>query len=284
MSSSARDSTTPTSRCRKPCGSPGRPASSSASRRSTSSTTPISASRGASSAARTSAASPTRGSPAAIPARRGRSSSRCGRRSEVGCEMRLRLRLTAVLTAFAVLSAVAPTAWSQPQRAMGVLVLHYYGPDMPMRTPFDPAFTRVITEAPSRPFELFSEALETYRFTDPDHESRFVAYLRGKYAGRVDVIVAVADPAVAFLERHRDDLFPHVPVLAYVTAGPPPPGTTSASGGIWGGARISENFELLLALHPAVRRVVVVDGAVANSGILEKEIRLRFTALGSRAS
>src|SRR5262245_56831534 len=192
-------------------------------------------------------------------------------------------RAVATLGALALMWA-SPVSGSDPPRPKGVLLLHYYGTDFPFRARFDPAFAEVINAAASGSFDLFTEALEAYRFREPDHEQRFVDYLQTKYAGRVDVVVAVVDPALAFLERHRDRMFPGAPVLAFLTGTPPAPGTSVAAAGVWEGSRLGENLDLILALHPSARHVVVVEGAVENTGNTEREVRRRFEPLASRAS
>jgi two-component system sensor histidine kinase UhpB len=153
----------------------------------------------------------------------------------------------------------------QPKR---VLVIHQYSVDMPFRTAFDPAFLKAIHEAISGPVEIYSEALETYRFPSREHDELMRDYFRRKYRGRhLEAVVAVYDTALRFVRMHRLELFPDVPIVAFTSrpiereAGEPVTGVSV-------GSTIAETGRLALRLHPGARQLYVIDGALQNSGAL----------------
>ena len=57
-------------------------------------------------------------------------------------------------------------------------------------------------------------SLVTARFSDEDPEVPFVEYLRALFAKHpLDLIVSIGAPAAAFVQRHRQQLFPTTPMV-----------------------------------------------------------------------
>jgi signal transduction histidine kinase len=72
----------------------------------------------------------------------------------------------------------------------------------------------VITSELDGEVEFYSESLNLSQFTRPDHDIVMLDYLQRKYAEqRLDLIVAVLTPTLDFLLRHRESLFPTVPIV-----------------------------------------------------------------------
>jgi signal transduction histidine kinase len=64
------------------------------------------------------------------------------------------------------------------------------------------------------PLDVIEHSLITARFGDDDSESAFVQYLRALYAKHpLDLIICLGAPAVGFVQRHRQELFPFTPML-----------------------------------------------------------------------
>ena len=104
---------------------------------------------------------------------------------------------------------------------------------MPFKAEFDPSFARTLRNESPAPVTLYEEVLETYRFTGEAQDTNVVNYLRQKYSGRkIDVVVAVLDPALIFLMRHRDQLFTGVPVVGVLTKKANPPIDFPLAGGV----------------------------------------------------
>jgi PAS domain S-box-containing protein len=180
----------------------------------------------------------------------------------------------------------APVAAAQPADQKQILLLHYYGADSPGKAAFDPAFAGTLRTESAYSVALHSEILETYRFTGEAHERIVADYLRQKYAGfRIDVIVALFDPALAFVLRHRDDLFKGVPVVAVVIREPSAATRQlGVAGMLQAPSHIRDTIEIAMTLQPTLRHLVVVDGVLDNSGSPEAETRKQFKGLEGRLS
>jgi len=181
----------------------------------------------------------------------------------------------------AVLGSCTNASAGQPVRR--VLVLHWLGLDALFRPGFDAALERDLRQNRTAAIELYSETLETYRFSPDTHETLMLEYLRRKYAGtHLDAIVAVWDPAVAFLRKYGAELFPNVPVVFLAYGAPPPDERGAGMTGVLQPAPIAETMDLIANLHPRARRLVVVDSTAVIGADLEPEIRARFQPLADR--
>lgn len=120
--------------------------------------------------------------------------------------------VAAVLAAAAGLFAAAPAhADPGPKR---VLIIHSFGRDY---APYDAViatFRRELATRSPEPVVFMEAALDAARRIGPDEEAAFVAYLGARFSAPApDLVVASAGPAAQFLVRHRDALFPDVPIV-----------------------------------------------------------------------
>src|SRR5262245_27406249 len=184
--------------------------------------------------------------------------------------MALRL-LTRVVPAVALQAVVwtCPVASAQPRSVRTALAVLWSSEDFPANPVMDGAIRRVLLSRPEAPVDYFSEYLESDRFPDESATLAFRDYLQRKYQGRrIDVVLAITDPALQFVLHYRDQLFPGVPVVATATSAL---GVQLAAAGVtgtmWRAADV-ETIELALSLHPSTQRVFVVAQEVAP-GYLE---------------
>jgi signal transduction histidine kinase len=137
-----------------------------------------------------------------------------------------------------------------------------------------------------RPVLKFDESLDAPRFTGPDYESLVVTYLREKYAARPpDVIVAVAEPSVGFLLRHRAELFTGTPIVhtgvdvAFLRTLPRLPADLV-------GVPVEYDFrptiDLALRWHPRARRLLIVTGTTEVDRRWEAQLRAHVPHLEER--
>jgi signal transduction histidine kinase len=164
-----------------------------------------------------------------------------------------------------------------------VLVLHTYGHEAAFRAAFDAGLEKAIRSAAAGTVDLYIETLEQYRFPGMDAVV-MRDYLRAKYARKkIDVVVAVLDPAQEFLLKHRDALFTDVPIVSFLMKRPVTnPGAAMTS--VWVGYQFREVTELALHLHPDRRRIVVIDGALGNPGDVQQEVESQLKGLEPKAS
>jgi signal transduction histidine kinase len=172
-----------------------------------------------------------------------------------------------------------------------VLVLYPYGRLLPGVDPKlrsshgygDLGLAAGFAARPDVPITISSEFLDVVRFGGPEQERAIARYIRDKYAPQPpQVIVAVADAALAFVVRHRAELFPQVPVV-YLGVNaeflqsmqPLPPDVV--------GTPVAHEFvgtiEQARRWHPKARRLVVVTGTSPSDRDWEQRLRAAATRL-----
>jgi signal transduction histidine kinase len=140
--------------------------------------------------------------------------------------------------------------------------------------------------------EFYSESLNISQFKEPDRDAGLREHFQRKYGGkRLDLIVAVMEPALDFLLRHGAALFPGVPIVicgadsADVEGRRLPPNIT----GVLVKRVYGPTLDVALRLQPDTREVFVVAGTSRFEqrllGIARRDLeafagRVRITYLG----
>ena len=118
--------------------------------------------------------------------------------------------------------------------------------------------------------DISVEYLDAKRFFDPDDERTAKDFLIGKYRGRrVELIFALDNPAMDLLTRHREELFPGVPVVfsgisdyrRYMESG------RGKITGVVEKHDVRNTLETALSFHPGAKEILVVNDNT-SSGIL----------------
>jgi|SRR5579871_2918328 len=110
---------------------------------------------------------------------------------------------------------------------------------------------------------LYYEYLDTVRFEESDRRARQRAILKEKYRDRpLDLVVAIAPSAVAFVNESRDELWPGIPVLLTSYSGPIPQAMAARpkSAGVmfeWG---FDRSLVVMKSVVPDMARVAIVGG------------------------
>jgi hypothetical protein len=95
-----------------------------------------------------------------------------------------------------------------------VLILHSFGRDFAPYNGVSSVFRTELARQSTAPIEFLEASLETARVTEFGSEIPIVEYLRVLTADRLPaLVVPFGAPAVNFLSRHRERLFPDVPIL-----------------------------------------------------------------------
>lgn len=190
------------------------------------------------------------------------------------------LVLLILLPAFA---RAQPGASSSPPKR--VLLLYFYGPENPERMAYDEGFRAGLRSFGPGGVEFYSETLETYRFPSGDHDEVVRDYLRRKYsATKLDAVAAVADSALEFALRYRDELFPGVPIVYSAAARPKLDPRQAGVTGLWQGPKMRATVDLALQLQPETKQVYVISGKLNNNGLLEAAARAQLKGLEQRVS
>jgi signal transduction histidine kinase len=115
-----------------------------------------------------------------------------------------------LLSVVVLLLAMTSEAFSEPKR---VLLLHSFGRDFAPWSEYARTFREELDRQSPDPIDLYEASLATARFPD-EEEGPFVDYLRALFAKRrLDLVVAIGSPAVGFVQRHRQQLFPSIPAV-----------------------------------------------------------------------
>jgi len=169
------------------------------------------------------------------------------------------------------IASCAVTASAQPPAARNVLTIHWGAQDYPTAAPVNKAIRDALTANATVPIEYFIEYLESDRFPDVAADT-LAETIRRKYADRhIDLVMAVADPALQFALDRRSKLFPDAPIV-FSGVGVPSEAVRREGAGLTAvmrAAAYGETLNLALALHPSTEQVFVVanprDAATAES-------------------
>jgi signal transduction histidine kinase len=116
--------------------------------------------------------------------------------------------------AFIPASSASSASSAEPKT---VLVLHSFGRDFKPWSEYAKAIRLELERQSPWPLDIQEHALFTARSADADPEGAFVAYLDALYSKRPpDLIVSIGAPAAAFVQRHREELFPAAPMILTV--------------------------------------------------------------------
>ena len=159
--------------------------------------------------------------------------------------------------ALALLMTTAASAADPPRT---VLVIHWGPEDFPSTPVINAAISEVLQSDPDLRVDYFVEHLETDLFDADTASAALAEYIRLKYVGRrIEVVMAIADPALRFALDHRPELFPQAAIVYSGIAIPKAP--SADTGGITGELRAGayvETLELALTLHRSTSQVFVI--------------------------
>jgi signal transduction histidine kinase len=165
------------------------------------------------------------------------------------------------LCAFAFVAAIC-TGAAQAQVKSVVTVL-----GAEIRSPAYETMARAVREtldaSGDGAVEHYTEYLDNARFPGPEQEVELAEHLRKRYSDRhIDVVIAFDPPAVRFVLKHRDQIFPGVPVVFGAVRAPTlaqlklPPDFIGLPVHLEPGPTI----RMALALRPDARELVFVSG------------------------
>jgi len=178
----------------------------------------------------------------------------------------------AMLTVLTLLGSGVPGACA----AADVLLVYSQNRLLPGNIDFERGLRETSGGEATRGVKFFAEFLDSPEFGGEAHETRTAVYLHEKYAGRPPrVIVGAGAGALAFLVRHRAEMFPDVPIV-YGAVDRRFVRTLALPADVIGvpvDYDIRGTLELALRLQPNARRLVVVTGASRWGHDRQREIR-----------
>ena len=109
----------------------------------------------------------------------------------------------------------------------------------------------------------------------------FGDFLRLKYGShRFDLVIAMDDSTIEFLDQVRDELFPATPIVFFSTRSSPR--RVPNSTGVTAELNLASSLELAVQLQPDLRHVFVVSGAEAANRVNVGMAREQFRSFESR--
>jgi len=158
---------------------------------------------------------------------------------------------------------------AQQSEPKNVLVLFSFRPTLPVASEWDQGIRSIFKAEPNLKVDADIEYLDLSRFNDPNYIKMMFNVFRHKYfESKPDLIIAVYEPALDFLLRHQENLFPGVPIVfggverAFIENQGNMPEIT----GVYQGNSFIKTLETALNLHPNTRHIRIFVGA----GMLEQ--------------
>jgi len=166
-----------------------------------------------------------------------------------------------------------------------VLMLHSFDRDVKPWSDHAKNIRAEIEQQSRWPLEISDHSLMTASSSNEDSEAAFVEYLRALHAKRpLDLIVSLGAPAVAFVQRHRQDLFVATPmVFTAVEQRRIRYSTLTANDTVVAFAHsFPAVFENILRVLPETKTVAVVNGNSPTEKFWFQEIRREVRRFANR--
>jgi len=155
--------------------------------------------------------------------------------------------------------AVAAPASSDPPKS--VLILSE-GPVLPYGAVLRANLIAELRKGPE-PINIYEELIDRIRFDSDEYDRELVELYKTKYSDPPpDLVITITEPALDFAWRHRAEIFPASPLLFGAVderaVGPRMLGANVT--GVFNHYDARATVEAALALHPAVRQVLIIGG------------------------
>ena len=168
-----------------------------------------------------------------------------------------------------------------------VLMVHSFGRDFKPWSEYARTIRAELDRQSPWPLEITEHSLMSARSSDENPDAPFVEYLRALHATRpLDLIVSLGAPAVAFVQRHRHQLFADTPMVftaveqrrvQYSKLAPNDTVVAVAHS-------FPAVFENILRVLPETKTVAVVNGNSLNERYWLEEMRREVRRFANRIS
>jgi signal transduction histidine kinase len=194
-------------------------------------------------------------------------------------------RLSIGFIAVAGMLCGCPRAASAADDQKRVLVLYSTSQDAQFAVIGERDLPPILSRGLSTKPDYYSEYFDTGRFSDAAYLPAFSDYLKSKYGGRqLDVVIAIQDVAVDFLNRYRDELFPETPIVYYTYADDGSAHRMRNSTGVVSERDLHSTIDLALRLQPDITQVFVVTGNSDRDRAYEQLARKQLQSFDPRLS
>ena len=125
--------------------------------------------------------------------------------------MGLRPALRKICVGLIIWIVGAAPAWCAMRH---VVLLFDERPELPGLALLEADLVRTLRANSTEPIEVYREAMDLSRFASGTYQTLLRDFLRAKYADRkIDVAVGIFGPALDFLLKHGDAIFPGTPIV-----------------------------------------------------------------------
>jgi PAS domain S-box-containing protein len=168
-------------------------------------------------------------------------------------------RRMCIVLSLAVITFTAPRCDAEPPQPKKVLIIYSFA-DRSLSWSVEVLKSELRSRV-SSPVNFYVEYLESARFQDADYEKSVAETLARAYATeKLDLLIVEAYPALSFVIRHREEMFPGTPIVfmavhdARLAGQKIWPGVTGVTVTMNPGATL----DLALRLHPDTTTVAVI--------------------------
>jgi len=194
--------------------------------------------------------------------------------------LRRRLLCASVLIALTVAGA-GPLDAGAAQGQKQVLVLYSTRRDARIAVVGDRELPHIIETGLPEGVDYYSEFIDQARFPQVDYQAAFRDFLRRKYEDHTfDLVIAMGDVALEFVDSTRNVLFTEAPVVFFASR--PSPRRPANSTGLTAELNLYGTVVLAAALQPDTRHVFVVSGAEQSNLNYASMARGQFQRFASR--
>jgi len=186
-----------------------------------------------------------------------------------------------ILTLFAWIGRPSAAFAANPPKQ--VLALYETGRTSQLVIVSDREIPSVLGSISSEGIDYYAEFVDQARFRERDYQVAFKDFLLSKYKGKTfDLIIAMGDNTLEFVNRTRSELYPGTPIVFYAST--PSPRRPLNSTGIVGRLNLAGSIALALALQPDLRNVFVIDASDGQPLGFDNEARTQLRSFGDRLS
>jgi signal transduction histidine kinase len=162
-----------------------------------------------------------------------------------------------------------------------VLVLHSTRRTTQLVTLSDRELPRILGDALPEPVDYYAEFVDEARFPLREYQVAFRNFLRSKYQELTfDLVIAMGDNALDFVNQTRRELFPETPVVFFASRAAPhrPSNATGVSARL----NLSASVEMAGVLQPDLRNVFVISSTDDSNRGYEEAARSQFKPFEQR--
>jgi signal transduction histidine kinase len=193
------------------------------------------------------------------------------------CLVRGHVVLIAVTVGIAVL---VESLWATAGQKQ-VLTLYSTRRDAQIAIVGDRELQRILERGLPEGLDYHSEFIDQARFPQADYQGGFRDFLRVKYKDqRFDLVIAMGDVSLEFIEKNRDALFTDTPVVFF--ANHPSPRRLANSTGVSAELNLSGTLALAIQLQPDLKHVFVVSGASESNAAFAGAARTELRSFAQR--